>query len=163
ASTARSRSRSSAAGARPPARRCTCRGHTGGGAWGAPPPGFMNRAGRASMAEGAPPPPPPHLHATLGRRPPPGHRPRVAPGGRAAAAGQAALGLPVPAVACRAGRSGERAALWLGPDEWLLLAPPEQAGLAARLARALGDLPHSLVEVSHRQLGLLVHGEHAAT
>jgi sarcosine oxidase subunit gamma len=81
----------------------------------------------------------------------------------ARAAAQAALGLPVPGAACRAGRNGERAALWLGPDEWLLLAPPEQGGLAARLTRALGAVPHSLVDVSHRQVGLLVHGEHATT
>jgi sarcosine oxidase subunit gamma len=79
------------------------------------------------------------------------------------AAAQAALGLPVPRAACRAGVSGECAALWLGPDEWLLLASTEHAGLAARLTRALEALPHSLVEVSHRQVGLLVHGEHAAT
>ena len=34
-----------------------------------------------------------------------------------------ALGFEVPASACRAAVSGERAALWLGPDEWLLIAP----------------------------------------
>jgi sarcosine oxidase, subunit gamma len=79
------------------------------------------------------------------------------------AAAEAALGLSVPAQACRAGANGERAALWLGPDEWLLVAPTEQAGLATRLARALSELPHSLVEVSQRQLALLVHGPYAAT
>jgi sarcosine oxidase, subunit gamma len=78
------------------------------------------------------------------------------------AAAESALGVPVPAAACRAGTNGERAALWLGPDEWLLLAPGEQAGLGTRLARALAGLPHSLVEVSHRQVGLLVHGPRAA-
>ena len=79
------------------------------------------------------------------------------------AAAQEALGVPVPEQACRAGVNGERAALWLGPDEWLLLAPPEQSGLALRLSRALEGQAHSLVEVSHRQVGLLVHGPHAAT
>ncbi len=74
---------------------------------------------------------------------------------------ESALGLPVPDAACRAGVNGERAALWLGPDEWLLLAPAGQAGLATRLERALGGLPHSLVDVSHRQIGLLVHGPQA--
>ena len=67
-----------------------------------------------------------------------------------------------PPQACRAARDGERAALWLGPDEWLLLAPAAQAGLATRLERALEGLPHSLVEVTHRQVGLLVHGPQAA-
>jgi len=80
---------------------------------------------------------------------------------RVRAASEHALGLAVPATACRAGVEGERAALWLGPDEWLLLAPEAQAGLATRLERALIDLPHSLVEVSHRQVGLLVHGAQA--
>jgi len=79
------------------------------------------------------------------------------------AAAQAALGLPVPAQACRAGLGGERAALWLGPDEWLLLAPPSQSGLASSLERSLQRLPHSLVDVSHRQVGLVVHGAAAAT
>ena len=114
------------------------------------------------MAEPALQPSAPQLHETLWLRALPGSCRWVLRGdGVARAAAQAALGLPVPGVACRAGRSGERAALWLGPDEWLLLAPPEQAGLAARLTRALGALPHSLVDVSHRQVGLLVHGEQA--
>ncbi len=79
------------------------------------------------------------------------------------AAAEDALGLPVPAEACRAGTSGERAALWLGPDEWLLIAPEGQQGLSDRLARALEGRAHSLVEVSHRQVGLLVHGDAATT
>ncbi|HUL18330.1 MAG TPA: sarcosine oxidase subunit gamma family protein [Steroidobacteraceae bacterium] len=79
------------------------------------------------------------------------------------AAAQDALGVPLPEEACRAGVTGERAALWLGPDEWLLVAPAEQAGLALRLERSLARLPHSLVDVSHRQVALLVHGSHAAT
>ena len=78
-------------------------------------------------------------------------------------AAEAALGLPIPAQACRAGTSGERAALWLGPDEWLLIAPDGQEGLGARVGRALEGRPHSLVEVSHRQVGLLVHGNEATT
>jgi sarcosine oxidase, subunit gamma len=78
------------------------------------------------------------------------------------AAAQAALGVELPAEACRAGVTGERAALWLGPDEWLLVAPAEQAGLALRLERSLAQLPHSLVDVSHRQVALLVHGAQAA-
>jgi sarcosine oxidase subunit gamma len=76
---------------------------------------------------------------------------------------EGALGFAVPAQACRAGLSGECAALWLGPDEWLLLAPASQAGLATRLGRTLEPLAYSLVDVSHRQLGLLVHGAPAAT
>jgi sarcosine oxidase, subunit gamma len=73
----------------------------------------------------------------------------------------AALGLTISLTACRSATNGSQAAaLWLGPDEQLLLAP-ETADLAATLQPALRDLPHSLVEVSHRQLALEVSGPHA--
>lgn len=80
-----------------------------------------------------------------------------------AAAGQA-LGLGVPVEACRAGRAGECAALWLGPDEWLLLAPADAANaLGSALTTALNGLAHSLVDVSHRQVGLEIEGGAGAT
>jgi sarcosine oxidase subunit gamma len=80
------------------------------------------------------------------------------------AAAEQALGLKVPASACRATLAGERAALWLGPDEWLLIAPVEGAAtLAAALRETLLSLPHSLVDVSHRQIALTVSGSAAAT
>jgi sarcosine oxidase, subunit gamma len=78
-----------------------------------------------------------------------------------AAAGNA-LGLTISGAACRAAVNGDQAAaLWLGPDEQLLLAP-ESADLAATLTPALRDLPNSLVDVSHRQISLEVSGPHAA-
>jgi sarcosine oxidase subunit gamma len=81
----------------------------------------------------------------------------------AAAAGRA-LDLALPLTACRAVSAGERAALWLGPDEWLLLAPEGAAiELEAGLSAALGALSHSLVDVSHRQTALEVHGAQAET
>jgi sarcosine oxidase, subunit gamma len=87
---------------------------------------------------------------------------RGAPAVTAAAA--AAFGVDIPANACRALSAGERAALWLGPDEWLLLAPEgDGAAVGATLAAALENLPHSLVDVSHRQSALSVSGTHAAT
>jgi sarcosine oxidase subunit gamma len=74
------------------------------------------------------------------------------------------LGFEVPTVACRAGAAGERAALWLGPDEWLLIAPVAEGDALQRgLATALTDLPHSLVDVSHRQTALTVSGPGATT
>jgi sarcosine oxidase, subunit gamma len=80
----------------------------------------------------------------------------------ATAAAADALGFAIPAIACRAIASGDRAALWLGPDEWLLLGPaPPAPGLAAALRAALAGLPHSLVDVSHRQSALAVSGAHA--
>src|SRR5688572_33438269 len=70
-----------------------------------------------------------------------------------------AFGLALPEQACRAQAGGERAALWLGPDEQLLLAPAGDAGrLQAELGAALQGLAHSLVEVSQRQAGLAMDG-----
>jgi sarcosine oxidase, subunit gamma len=87
---------------------------------------------------------------------------RAAEPARAAAA--QAFGTAIPTTACRAATHGERAALWLGPDEWLLIAPPADAdAAAAALAAALRDLPHSLVDVSHRQGALGVGGPLAVT
>ena len=61
--------------------------------------------------------------------------------GRAAAveAAASAFGAALPLLACRAAVAGAgRAALWLGPDEWLLLASPADGpALAAALARAM--------------------------
>jgi sarcosine oxidase, subunit gamma len=74
------------------------------------------------------------------------------------AAGKA-FGLALPEDACRAHADAERAALWLGPDEQLLLAPAGQAQhLQAELSAALQGLAHSLVDVSQRQSALLVSG-----
>jgi len=74
------------------------------------------------------------------------------------------LGVEVPVVACRASAAGERAALWLGPDEWLLIAPVADGDALQRaLSAALGHLPHSLVDVSHRQTAFTVSGPHATT
>ncbi len=87
-----------------------------------------------------------------------------------------ALGLTISQTACRAATNSAAAAtpaesaltrpghalsaLWLGPDEQLLLGP-DGADIAAAVHAALRDLPHSLVEVSHRQIALQVSGPHA--
>jgi sarcosine oxidase, subunit gamma len=85
---------------------------------------------------------------------------RGGPGVRALA--ESAFEVGVPDNACRAATRGERAALWLGPDEWLLLAPEaEAAAVAATLGAALRALPHSLVDASHRQGALRVSGASA--
>jgi len=64
-----------------------------------------------------------------------------------------AWGVGFSETACRALRSAERATLWLGPDEYLLLefAAPGENTLATAAA----------IEVSHRQFALEVSGPHA--
>ena len=78
------------------------------------------------------------------------------------AAAQEALKLAVPAVVCRAAVQGDSAALWLGPDEWLLISSEHRSDeTAAALRAALAGLAHSLVDVSHRQVALEVSGPDA--
>lgn len=79
------------------------------------------------------------------------------------AAAADALGLPRSESPCRAVRNGDRVALWLGPDERLLLAPADAGQeIQGFLQRALAGMPHSLVEVSHAQVAFELGGPHAA-
>jgi sarcosine oxidase, subunit gamma len=78
------------------------------------------------------------------------------------AAGRA-FGLPLPTEPCRSSAGGTRAALWLGPDEQLLIGlESDTAALRTALEAALAGIPHSLVDVSHRQTALEISGPHAA-
>jgi sarcosine oxidase, subunit gamma len=91
---------------------------------------------------------------------------RGAPAVMAAAA--KALDLNISDTACRSATRGqpnsEWAALWLGPDEQLLLAPvPDGEDITARLRDSLSALPHSLVDVSHRQVAIEISGPTAQT
>ncbi len=72
-----------------------------------------------------------------------------------------AFGVELSLHALRAKTEGARAALWLGPDEWLLLAP-EDDGLAKTIEAGLHGEPGCIVDVSHRQIGLEVTGAGAA-
>jgi heterotetrameric sarcosine oxidase gamma subunit len=73
-----------------------------------------------------------------------------------------ALGVLLPTVPNRSVISRDRAALWLGPDEWLVLAPEDASDLASLAMRAAGDHPASVVDVSHRSQTLEVTGPRAA-
>ena len=74
-----------------------------------------------------------------------------------------AFGVALPLQPCRAARSGERAALWLGPDEWLLIATDNLSTATRRvLASTLNRKSATLVDVSHRSAGLIVDGSRAA-
>ena len=68
---------------------------------------------------------------------------------------------------CRAVAHNQRATLWLGPDEYLLLdragdGADSEMGAAQALEGALGDIPHALVDIGHRQFSLELSGPHAA-
>ena len=74
-----------------------------------------------------------------------------------------AFGVPLPETACRANTVDGRAALWLGPDEHLLLAPAADAqGIFVDLETALSGVAHSLVEVSQRQVAVQINGPDAS-
>jgi sarcosine oxidase, subunit alpha len=73
-----------------------------------------------------------------------------------------ALGVLLPTVPCRSVITRDRAALWLGPDEWVILAPENASDLAALAVRAAGDHPVSIVDVSHRSRTLEITGPRAA-
>jgi len=96
----------------------------------------------------------------------------LAPGGRfvfrgrpqSIAAAEKAYGLALPEQVCTAASAGERAALWLGPDEWLLLFPAaERDAIDASFREVLGELPYSLVDVGERQVGREISGPQATT
>jgi sarcosine oxidase subunit gamma len=70
-----------------------------------------------------------------------------------------ALSLAISTQACRAVTGETGAALWLGPDEQLLLvSETEVPNLLATLALALAGARHGLVDISHRQVAIIVSG-----
>jgi sarcosine oxidase subunit gamma len=83
---------------------------------------------------------------------------------RARAAAAPIWGAAFAEEACRALAQGTRATLWLGPDEYLLLGADaeSEAAVTEALERALGGMPHSLVNIGHRQFALEISGPHAA-
>ena len=82
--------------------------------------------------------------------------------GAAADAVALALGLQLPLEPNTVVRAGELTAVWLGPDEWLVVGPPgSQADLEARVREAAGDEPVSVTDVSAQRTTLLVAGPRA--
>ncbi|BBE74189.1 sarcosine oxidase subunit gamma [Oharaeibacter diazotrophicus] len=79
-----------------------------------------------------------------------------------AAAAAAAIGFPLPTDVCAVAEAGGIAALWLSPDEWLVIAPAGRDDLALALETALAGVPHAVVDVSHRNTGLALAGPRAA-
>ena len=79
-------------------------------------------------------------------------------GPEAAVAAGLAFGATLPMEPLRSQTVGQRSALWMGPDEWLLLAEDSDPALGANLEAGLASIPHALVDVSHRQSALDVSG-----
>ena len=71
--------------------------------------------------------------------------------GDAAALG-VAFGIALSIEPCRAVSADGRTTLWLGPDEWLLLAPPGTLDPAITVPGA------AVVDIGHRQVGLALEG-----
>ena len=81
---------------------------------------------------------------------------------QALAAAAGAPGTALPLVPNTASTADGRAALWLGPDEWLLCAPAaEGAALADALGAALSGRHHSLTDVSAMYATLALAGANA--
>jgi sarcosine oxidase, subunit gamma len=94
---------------------------------------------------------------------------RVEPGGPAAAAVGKALGGELPAAPCTStrgtstrgtsGQVGEVEVLWLGPDEWLVIAAPQrQRELEGLLRTAIGGEHGAVVDVSAQRTALSLSG-----
>jgi sarcosine oxidase, subunit alpha len=86
----------------------------------------------------------------------------VRAGSQAATAIGLALGVLLPTVPCRSVISRDRAALWLGPDEWLIFAPEGASALVARAVKAAGDHPASVIDVSYRSRIIEITGPRCA-
>lgn len=82
--------------------------------------------------------------------------------GAAADAVGLALGLSLPLEPDTVVRAGESRALWLGPDEWLVVGPPDtQRDLEDRIRAASGDEHVAVTDVSAQRTTLLVSGARA--
>jgi sarcosine oxidase, subunit gamma len=70
-----------------------------------------------------------------------------------------ALGFTLPQKPKTSAAKGDVHALWIGPDEWFIIAP-EGSDLLAKFAKVAAF--HSAVDVSHRNAALIVAGAGAA-
>ena len=80
----------------------------------------------------------------------------------AAASASRVFGPVLDTAPMRANQAGGRAALWLGPDEWLMIARDGDLDAILRALAAEPMPPHSAVDVSHRNTGLVLSGPKAA-
>lgn len=90
---------------------------------------------------------------------PPAHRLALRAPAASVAAMSKALGLGLPAKPKTSAAKGSRVALWLGPDEWLVIDDGDKDPLADCAGVAA---LHSAVGVSHRNVAIAVTGRNAA-
>ncbi|MFI1337460.1 sarcosine oxidase subunit gamma [Streptomyces sp. NPDC020845] len=87
---------------------------------------------------------------------------RLDPKSPAADAVGLALGLRLPVEPDTAVCAGDLTAVWLGPDEWLVVGRPgAQRDLESRIRSAAGDGPVSVTDVSAQRTTVLVAGPSA--
>lgn len=86
---------------------------------------------------------------------------RIAPEGLAIAS--EAFGLQLPNKIGQGQTNSERTAWCLGPDEWLLHAFEAETGkIIEAFARFRPEMPHSLTNISDREITIGIDGTHAA-
>lgn len=88
---------------------------------------------------------------------------RLDPAGAAADPVAKVLGVPLPTAPCTSMRSGTYEMLWMGPDEWLVLAPDGAADeLRAALVDAIGtDVHGAVTDVSAQRFAVSLSGRSA--
>ncbi len=73
-----------------------------------------------------------------------------------------AVGARAPVAPNTIARTGERAIVWMGPDEWLVVSPPEsREGVADGLEEALSGLHVAVNDISSGQTIIRLHGPRA--
>ncbi|WP_405806807.1 sarcosine oxidase subunit gamma [Streptomyces sp. NBC_01187] len=83
---------------------------------------------------------------------------RVDPASDAAGRIEKTLGAPLPRQCGHTTASGPHTAVWLGPDEWLVLSQADTTAVATELREALGSDPGSVVDVSANRTTLELSG-----
>ncbi|MDH6515126.1 sarcosine oxidase subunit gamma [Streptomyces sp. SAI-135] len=86
---------------------------------------------------------------------------RVDPASEAAGRIGRALGEPLPRRCGDTAAHGHRTAVWLGPDEWLVLSRDDPGALTGALREALSGDPGSVVDVSANRTTLELSGPSA--
>ncbi len=70
-----------------------------------------------------------------------------------------AFGALIPGKIGEMTQTGQSSSLCLGPDEWQLMVPTALANpLAKNFAHLRATVPHSLVDITHRQIGIIISG-----